>query len=94
MQIVLDVEDKILALVMLAAGKVAPVASAYLEKSGYGSRAAAPVVKCMFMALAGAVKTPAVAPSNPLDVTTSFAAPDRKLPDNRCLGGGTTGGRD
>jgi malate/lactate dehydrogenase len=40
------------------------------------------------------VKTPAVAPSNPLDVTTSFAAPDRKLPDNRCLGGGTTGGRD
>ncbi|MEY3493461.1 MAG: penicillin-binding protein 2 [Actinomycetota bacterium] len=70
------------------------VASAYLEKSGYGSRAAAPVVKCVFMALAGAVKTPAVAPSNPLDVTSSFAAPDRKLPDNRCLGGGTTGGRD
>ena len=68
--------------------------SAYLEKSGYGSRAAAPVVKCVFMALAGAVKTPAVTPSNPLDPTSNVAAADRKLPDNRCLGGGTTGGRD
>lgn len=68
--------------------------SAYLEKSGYGSKAAAPVTKCVFMALAGAVKTPEVTPSNPLDLTSLRPAPDRRLPSNRCLGGGVYGGRD
>ena len=29
------------------------VVTAYLEKSGYGSQAAAPVVKCTFLALSG-----------------------------------------
>ena len=68
--------------------------TAYLEKSGYGSRAAAPVVKCMFMALAEAVDTSDVELSNPLDVESTRAAPDRKLESNRCLGGSQYGGRD
>lgn len=68
--------------------------TAYLEKSGYGSRAAAPVVKCMFMALGGMVDTSEVQLSNPLDVDSTRAAPDRKLESNRCLGGAQYGGRD
>ena len=68
--------------------------SAYLEKSGYGSKAAAPVTKCVFMALANAVKTPAVVPSDPLDLNSTLVAPDRSLPSNRCLGGAAYGGRD
>ena len=68
--------------------------TAYLEKSGYGSRAAAPVTKCMFMALAGAVEPSPVLLSNPLDVNATRAAPDRTLPSNRCLGGSQYGGRD
>lgn len=68
--------------------------TAYLEKSGYGSKAAAPVTKCMFMLLAGAVEPSPVTPSNPLDVDSTRAAPDRSLPSNRCLGGAQYGGRD
>ncbi|MEN9804385.1 MAG: penicillin-binding protein 2 [Actinomycetota bacterium] len=68
--------------------------TAYLEKSGYGSRAAAPVTKCMFLALAGAVEPAPVVLSNPLDVDSTRAAPDRSLPSNRCLGGAQYGGRD
>lgn len=68
--------------------------TAYLEKAGYGSRAAAPVVKCMFMALAEAVNTSDVQLSNPLDVESTRSAPDRKLESNRCLGGSQYGGRD
>ncbi len=68
--------------------------TAYLEKAGYGSRAAAPVVKCMFMALAEAVDTSDVQLSNPLDVESTRSAPDRKLESNRCLGGSQYGGRD
>jgi penicillin-binding protein 2 len=62
---------------------------AYLEKSGYGSKAAAPVVKCIFTALAG--KTPGgldpVLPSDPLDVNSPYAAPAKALSDISCLGG-------
>lgn len=68
--------------------------TAYLEKAGYGSRAAAPVVKCMFMALGDMVETSEVQLSNPLDVDATRAAPDRKLESNRCLGGAQYGGRD
>jgi penicillin-binding protein 2 len=70
------------------------VMSAYLEKSGYGSKAAAPVVKCMFMATLGAATVADVLPSNPLDITATVAAPERSLPSNRCLGGAAYGGRD
>ena len=70
------------------------VITAYLEKSGYGSKAAAPVVKCMFMAVAGAATVAEVLPSNPLDVSATVAAPERSLPSNKCLGGAAYGGRD
>ncbi|MGA1162085.1 MAG: penicillin-binding transpeptidase domain-containing protein [Ilumatobacteraceae bacterium] len=68
--------------------------TAYLEKAGYGSRAAAPVVKCMFMALADAVDIEDVELSSPLDVDSTRAAPDRRLESTRCLGGSQYGGRD
>jgi penicillin-binding protein 2 len=59
---------------------------AYLEKSGYGKLAAAPVVKCMFYALSG--RYPALQPvrqSDPLDISARKAAPDQVIPDNFCL---------
>lgn len=62
---------------------------AYLEKSGYGSKAAAPVVKCIFTALAGKVAgglDPVLA-SDPLDVNSPYAAPPKELRDTTCLGG-------
>ena len=68
--------------------------SAYLEKSGYGSKGAAPVVKCMFMALGGMVETPEVLLSNPLNLDSVTAAPERSLDDTACLGGAAYGGRD
>ena len=70
------------------------VVSAYLEKAGYGAKAAAPVVKCMFMAAAGAATMDPVAPSNPLNTDSLVAAPERRLPSTRCLGGAAYGGRD
>lgn len=62
---------------------------AYLEKSGYGSKAAAPVVKCIFTALAEKVPggTDEVLPSNPLDVNSPYPAPPKELADGTCLGG-------
>jgi penicillin-binding protein 2 len=54
------------------------VMAAYLEKAGYGSQAAAPVVKCTFMALSGVISTPDAVPSDPLDrASTSVAAPQQ-----------------
>ena len=70
------------------------VVSAYLEKAGYGAKAAAPVVKCMFMAVAGAATMGPVVPSNPLNTESLVAAPERRLPSTRCLGGAAYGGRD
>jgi penicillin-binding protein 2 len=60
---------------------------AYLEKSGYGSRAAAPVVKCMFTALSDLLVLDPVQPSDTLDVTATRAAPRRELTDQTCLYG-------
>lgn len=60
--------------------------AAYLEKSGYGSQAAAPVTKCMFLALDGRVPLAPVMLSDPLDLQSTVAAPERSLPDPRCLG--------
>ncbi len=70
------------------------VAAAYLEKAGYGSRAAAPVVKCALMAYSGAVRLSPVLPSNPLDINSVFSAPQRELADRACLSGASFGGRD
>lgn len=51
------------------------VVAAYLEKSGYGSQGAAPLVKCTFMALSGSFAIDPVQPSPPLDVNSLAAAP-------------------
>lgn len=58
------------------------VMSAYLEKAGYGSQAAGPVVKCTFMALSGSTPLPEVAPSDPLDATSRQVAPAQRLPED------------
>ena len=61
--------------------------AAYLEKSGYGSKAAAPVVKCMFLALTGQVTLDPVVIADPLDTSAFAAAPARQLKNKFCLGG-------
>jgi len=66
---------------------------AYLEKSGYGSKAAAPVAKCLFLALADRVETDPVLVSDPLDLNSTVPAPPKTLVDQVCLGG-TTGIKD
>jgi penicillin-binding protein 2 len=58
----------------------------YLEKSGYGSKAAAPVTKCMFLALSGSTPTDPVFASDPLDLNSTVPAPDMNLTDPTCLG--------
>ncbi len=70
------------------------VVTAYLEKAGYGSQAAAPVVKCTFLMLSGKVRTDPVRVSEPLDVNATVAAPPQLLDDVSCFnrrGGGTIG---
>ncbi|MBI4936478.1 MAG: hypothetical protein HY828_21580 [Actinobacteria bacterium] len=66
---------------------------AYLEKSGYGSKAAAPVTKCMFLALSNNVATDPVYVSDPLDMNSTVPAPPKQLADATCLGG-SAGVRD
>ncbi|MFM8266639.1 MAG: penicillin-binding transpeptidase domain-containing protein [Ilumatobacteraceae bacterium] len=66
---------------------------AYLEKSGYGSKAAAPVTKCLFLALTGFIRTDPVYISDPLDPTATVAAPPKQLRDTTCLSG-SSGIRD
>lgn len=61
------------------------VMSAYLEKAGYGSQAAGPVVKCTFMALSGVAPMDEIAPSDPLDVDSSVVAPSQRLSDTWCF---------
>ena len=61
--------------------------SAFLEKSGYGARAAGPVVKCMFLQLSGLAPTDEVRLADPLDESSDAAAPDRWLPDTSCFDG-------
>lgn len=60
------------------------VVTAYLEKAGYGSQAAAPVVKCVFMMLSGAIETEPLVPSDPLDVDSRFAAEPQGLDSTLC----------
>ncbi len=62
-------------------------AVAYLEKSGYGSQAAAPVVKCIFSALAGQTKPSPVVPSDPIDLNATAVAPVQFLTSPLCLSG-------
>jgi hypothetical protein len=58
---------------------------AYLEKSGFGAKAAAPVVKCIFTALAGVAPMDPVLPSDPLDVNSLVPAPPTALADSSCM---------
>jgi len=61
--------------------------SAYLEKSGYGARAAGPVVKCMFEQLSGVVPADPVVLSEPLNTDANFPASPKRLADTSCLSG-------
>ena len=69
-------------------------AGAYLEKSGYGSRAAAPVVKCVFTALAGKVRVDPAVPADPLDIASYAVAAPQMLPNPLCLVGVGSSVRD
>lgn len=61
--------------------------TAYLEKAGYGSQAAAPVVKCMFMQLSGAAQADPVVLSDPLNTEAISPAPPREMSDPSCFAG-------
>ncbi len=61
--------------------------SAYLEKAGYGARAAGPVVKCMFEQLSGAVQSDPVMLAEPLNTEAAFPAPPKRIPDTSCFSG-------
>jgi penicillin-binding protein 2 len=67
---------------------------AYLEKSGYGSRAAAPVVKCVFTALAGKIKVDTAVPADPLDTASYLVASPQLLTNGLCLVGVGSSVRD
>ena len=69
-------------------------AVAYLEKSGFGSRAAAPVVKCVFTALSGKYKIDAALPADPLDVNAVTPAVEQRLKNPLCLVGSGSAVRD
>jgi penicillin-binding protein 2 len=59
--------------------------TSYLEKAGYGSVGAAPVVKCMFEALSGVLPLDPVVLSEPLDTTQDKAAKDLPKVDYSCM---------
>jgi penicillin-binding protein 2 len=63
------------------------VVTAYLEKAGYGSQAAAPVVKCTFLALSGLTPMDPVELAEPLDLNSTQAALPLEMPDARRPGG-------
>ena len=69
-------------------------AFAYLEKSGYGSQAAAPVVKCMYVALAGKYRFDSVNVADPLNTNSSLAAQPTYLRNPSCLVSGRSESRD
>ena len=61
------------------------VITAYLEKAGYGSQAAAPVVKCAFMMLSGSIRSAPVRVSAPLDESSTVAAGPQRLDEVSCF---------
>lgn len=67
---------------------------AYLEKSGYGSRAAAPVVKCIFTALAERTRVDPAVPADPLDRSSVAPATSQSLTNPLCLVGSGSAVRD
>jgi penicillin-binding protein 2 len=69
-------------------------ATTYIEKAGFGSRAAAPVVKCIFTAFAGRTRVDPAVPSDPLDVNSFEVAQPQALPNPLCLVGTGSAVRD
>jgi penicillin-binding protein 2 len=67
---------------------------AYLEKSGYGAVAAAPVAKCIFLALSGKWRMDDVIPADPLDTASTVAAAPSKLRNPLCLVSSALDARD
>ena len=57
----------------------------YLEKAGFGSTGAAPVVKCMYLALSGVTPLDPVAISEPLDITSDKPAESLPNVDPTCM---------
>ena len=66
--------------------------SAYLEKAGYGSQAAAPVVKCMFLQMSGLEQSDPVVLSEQLDTSANVPAQPVRLTDPTCFDGRFDGG--
>ncbi len=75
-------------------GEYKYAAFAYLEKSGYGSQAAAPVVKCLYVALAGKYRFDPINAADPLNTNASLAATPTYLRNPSCLVGGRSDSRD
>ena len=69
-------------------------AFAYLEKSGYGSQAAAPVVKCMYIALAGKYRFDNLNVAEQLNTSSNLAAQPMYLRNPSCLVSGRSESRD
>ncbi len=61
--------------------------TAYLEKAGYGSQAAAPVVKCMFLQMSGLAPADPVELSDALDTSSTLPAQPKTLADTKCYDG-------
>ncbi len=66
--------------------------TAYLEKAGYGSQAAAPVVKCMFLQMSGLEQSDPVVLSEQLDTSSNVPAQPALLTDTTCFNGRFDGG--
>ena len=56
---------------------------------GYGSQAAAPAVKCMFLQMSGIAPADPVVLSDALDTSSTLPAQPRQLPDTDCFNGDT-----
>ncbi|MFM7899385.1 MAG: penicillin-binding transpeptidase domain-containing protein [Actinomycetota bacterium] len=69
-------------------------AFAYLEKAGYGAIAAAPVVKCVFLALSKQWRIDDIVPADPLDTASNAAAPTARLRNPMCLVSSSLDARD
>ncbi len=66
--------------------------AAYLEKAGYGSQAAAPVVKCVFLQMSGLEQSDPVVLSDALDTSSDLPAQPLQLTDPSCFAGRFDGG--
>jgi penicillin-binding protein 2 len=59
--------------------------ASYLEKAGYGKQAAAPLVRCMLLAVNGKYQLDPVELADPLDLDATRPAPPKQMPDESCL---------